>query len=214
MRPVAVFDLDGTLVRRDTFLPFLFHYGRRHWRLRASLTAPWWLAAYAGRLIPDFAAKERLLTSFLAGECLADIAAHAEWFCERWVARRLHPLAMARLDEHRRSGHRTILLSASPSVYVEAVARFLGIEEAVSTRVRSENGRCLGTLDGGNCKGAAKLCRLQEYLGVEETPDDSHAYGDSTHDLPVLRWVQHGFLVRRRSIVAVERSPLAPVPAP
>ena len=37
--PLAVFDLDGTLVRGDSFLPFLLSYAWRYRRFRPLLTA-------------------------------------------------------------------------------------------------------------------------------------------------------------------------------
>ena len=49
-----------------------------------------------------------------------------------------------------------------------------------------------------NCKGAAKLVRLQEHLGCDRWAAESYAYGDRPHDLAVLRWAAAGFLVTRR----------------
>lgn len=200
-RPLAIFDLDGTLTRRDTFLPFLISFGRRHRRYGSLARLPWTVGAYACRLLPDYAAKERLLISFLENVPSEVVGDHAAWFCRHWLPRHRHPVGMRLLQEHQAAGHRTLLLSASPDVYVRCIGSTLGIDEVVCTRTCVQNGRCLGTLDGSNCKGAFKLQLLQQHLGTTVAPESSYAYGDSRHDQPVLEWVRHGTWIHRaRSI--------------
>jgi phosphatidylglycerophosphatase C len=197
-RPLAVFDLDGTLTARDTFLPFLVSYARRRRRLRPLLTLPVYLGLYACRVLSDRAAKERVLVSFLRGRCRREVADHADWFARTWVPPRLRPDVLGKLREHQRSGHRVVLLSASPDVYVPAIARELGIDEVICTQVACDGATWAGALAGPNCKGAAKLARLQEYLGCERWGGESYAYGDRPHDLAVLRWAGAGYLFTRR----------------
>ena len=197
-RPLAVFDLDGTLVSRDTFLPFLLAFAWKRRRMRPLLTLPVYLGLYACRLLSDRAAKERILVSFLRGHAKRETAEDAAWFARTWVPPRLRQDVVSKLREHQRSGHRVVLLSASPDVYVPAIARELGITEVVCTRVAGDNTTWDGALVGGNCKGAAKLDRLREYLGCDRWAAESFAYGDRPHDLPVLRWAESGFLFTRR----------------
>ena len=196
-RPLAVFDLDGTLVRGDTFLPFVVGYARARRRVRPLVTLPVWVGLYAARVMPDHRAKQRVLVSFFRGEGRAAVAEFADRFAEAWVRPRLHGPVFDRLTEHLTSGHRVVLLSASPDLYVEAIARELGIPEVVCTRVRGTADAWDGSLDGANCKGAEKLARLRAHLGSDGWPGESFAYGDSRSDLPVLKWATHGFLVRR-----------------
>ena len=195
-RPVAVFDLDGTLVRRDTFLPFVFGYG---WRRRrpGTMLIPIDLALYGSGVLPAGVAKGRVLRRVLRGETPAEVERAAEAFAEQWVPARLVPATAGRLEHHAGAGHRLILLTASPVAYAAAIARRLGIPEVIGTEVGFDGGRCTGAIVGENCRGPAKLARLQEYLGTEISPAGSFAYGDSRHDLPVLQWVAHGFLLRR-----------------
>lgn len=195
---LAVFDLDGTLVRGDSFLPFVVGYARSQRRLRPLLTLPVWVGLYAAKLLPDHRAKQRVMVSFFRGAPRAAVADYAAKFCERWVRPRLHEPVLEQLTWHLSAGHRVILLSASPDLYVEAVGRWLGINEVICTRVRSTPECWDGVLDGPNCKGAEKLARLRGYLAADSWPSESFAYGDSTSDLPVLRWATHGFLVSRR----------------
>lgn len=192
---LAVFDLDGTLVAGDTFLPFLFSYAigrRRPWPL---FVLPMHLALYACRLRSAKATKERLMIALFRDEPMTSIAWHADRFYDHWVRRRLRPGILRLLQEHRDAGHQVILLSASPDLYVRAIARRLGIEHVICTRVAVGDGLCDGRIVGPNCKGEAKVEMLKEALGIERPPSGSYAYGDSQSDLPILEWVEHGYLV-------------------
>jgi phosphatidylglycerophosphatase C len=198
LRPLAVFDLDGTLVARDTFLPFLVSYALKRRLFRPLLTLPAYLLLYACRLLSDRAAKERVLVSFLRGQRKLDVAAHAEWFSRTWVLPRLRADVVGKLRQRQQAGHRVILLSASPEVYVPAIARELGITEVICTEVAGDEDIWNGKLAGPNCKGTAKLGRLCEYLGSDRRRAESYAYGDRPHDLAVLRWAEAGYLFTRR----------------
>jgi phosphatidylglycerophosphatase C len=206
-RPLAVFDLDGTLVRGDTFLPFLVSYAWRHRRWRPLLTLPFWLALYACRILPDFAAKQRVLIAFLRGQPRAKVDRHAEWFCQSWVRPRLREHVIERLQAHQKAGDRVILLSASPDPYVPAIGRMLGIEEVLCTRVVKDGDDWEGTLLGENCKGEGKVRRMAEYLKSQSAPANSWAYGDSPSDLPLLGWVSNGAMVRRGELMTLAGDP-------
>jgi phosphatidylglycerophosphatase C len=204
---LAVFDLDGTLIRGDSFLPFLISYAGRRRRPWPMIVLPFYLALYACRILSDRDAKERLIGAFFREEPFERIAAHSERFCSVWIQNRLRDDSLKKLREHQAAGHRVILVSASPDLFVPQVARLLGINDIVCTRVLFENGYCSGTLTGPNCKGENKVLLLQEYLGIKAPPDHSYGYGDSRSDFPLLRWVRQGYLVRRRGI-----NPIGPEP--
>lgn len=196
VRAVAIFDLDGTLTTRSTFLPYLIWWGLRNRRFSALCLLPFRLAAYVAGLVKDSVLKEQLMVSFLGGVSQEQLKKHTEWFCKSWLPRHVHPVGMEHLEQHRRRGDRIILLSASPDIYVTAVGDALGIHEIICTQVTLQNGNCVGTIRGENCKGPAKLTRITELLG-DNSSAESFAYGDSRHDLPILSWATEGRLIRR-----------------
>jgi phosphatidylglycerophosphatase C len=196
LRPLAVFDLDGTLVRGECMMPFLVSYTRRHrWSALPGMLAD--VGLYATGVLSARNAKERAVRRVLGGQCKSRIDEFAVEFCRRWVDKRLHPVGIPLLRRHQELGHRIILLSASPSVYVPAIARHLGVEETVCTCVRFEGDSCVGDIIGDNCKGPAKVERLAEYL-ADSRWSESYAYGDSPSDAYILSWADHPFLVTRR----------------
>jgi phosphatidylglycerophosphatase C len=192
---LAVFDLDGTLVDRDTLVPFLVTYSVKHFRLWALLTLLPTILIYCLRLQSARAAKQVLLRSCFRGQSRERVRTHASWFANVWISKHLRQDVVMKLRNHQREAHRVILLSASPDLYLTEIAQFLGIDEVVCTRTTVVNGVCAGTICGNNCKGEDKLLALKQYLGMENSPSGSVAYGDSSSDRYVLGWVQRGIYV-------------------
>ena len=67
---VAAFDFDGTLTKRDTFMPFLARGLGWPRFLLALLKCSPWLAAFAMRLTPNHVAKQKLMRVTLKGKTI------------------------------------------------------------------------------------------------------------------------------------------------
>lgn len=195
VRRIAVFDLDETLTRRDTYLPFLIGYARRHphrWlhvlRLPFTLLAVWrwrdraWL-------------KERFLLAFIGGEPRARVEAWATAFAERLALWGLRERGVTQLREHQRAGDRVLLASASFDIYVNDLGRRLGLTEVIASKVRWDGHDRVYGLDGTNCKSHEKLAQIKSRLGDEASGEGVVAYSDSHADLPLLTWAERGVAV-------------------
>ena len=70
-----------------------------------------------------------------------------------------------RHDWHRQAGHRVVIVSASPTVYLDAAGRRLGVDAVLATELEvGADGRLTGRLAGPNCRGEEKVKRLQAWL--------------------------------------------------
>ena len=95
---LAVFDLDGTLTRRDTLLPYAVAFLRRHpgRLLRLPALALRLLSALAsGKGRDDL--KGLVIVGIFAGASRAEIEAHTARFVARLLQSGLRPEAVARL---------------------------------------------------------------------------------------------------------------------
>lgn len=197
-RPLAAFDLDGTLTRRDTLMPFLLRVIGRERTYRALLASSLPLARAAALGGPHRdRAKAVVLQRVFGGLSWAALAEAAESFADDVVARALHPGMRARVDWHREQGHELVLVSASPELYVTPIGRRLGFDAVLATRLEVDaDGRLTGRILGTNCRGPEKVVRLQEWRGGDLVV--AYAYGDSAGDREMLALATTGVKLRRR----------------
>lgn len=197
--PVAAFDVDGTLTTRDCVVPFLGRFGRRSSVLvRALAHAPRSLVALARRDRDGLRAAATAVV--LGGIAVDDLEREAEAFAATVVGERLRPDTTARLAWHRDRGHRVVLVSASYEVYVTHLARALGAEAVLATRLEiGADRRCTGLLVGRNCRADEKVARLASWLrdaGLARDEIVLWAYGDSAGDRELLAYADHPVWVR------------------
>jgi len=189
-RRVAVFDLDGTISRRDLFLVFLMQAMRRLGPARKLRTAllPLHTLRFGLRSITNAELKAAFLDAILGGRQRSTLAALAADFAARSLDREVKPAALLAMQRHRQAGDALLLASASLDLYVEPIASRLGFDAVVSTRVAwTAEGRLAGSLDGSNLRGAPKLAAVRAVL-TERFPSaqDFVAYSDHESDIPLL----------------------------
>ncbi|WP_447920799.1 HAD-IB family hydrolase [Achromobacter aegrifaciens] len=185
---VAAFDFDGTLTYRDTLIPFLARVSFFKLLLGLALVSPALARLMSGKAGNDHGmacregAKQRLCRVVLRGRQRADLTALAV----RWTPGiALRPDMLARLRTHQESGHRVVIVSASPDVYLDEVARRLGVE-LICTGLETSEGRLTGRFSTANCWGPEKVARLVSRFGPV-SDYELHAYGDSSGDAWLLQ---------------------------
>ena len=189
---VAAFDFDGTITRRDTFLPFLQAVAGKRRYLQQMLALSPGLLAYLLGIINNHAVKNRLLAQFLRGNEVGDVDRLARSFAAGRLQQFVRPSALARLRWHQQQGHRCVIVSASLECYLRPWSEATGGLEVVGSRLASDNGMYTGELLGQNCYGAEKVSRLNDLLGARETYT-LYAYGDSKGDRELLAWADHAY---------------------
>jgi len=185
---LAIFDIDGTLVRGST--------ERRFWRylVARGRQGPRQILAHALfllRFLPtygiDVARKNK---AYLRNLEAADVRALAEAFVATEILPRLFAPALQRLQQHRRRGDTVVLLSGTLEPIAQALADAVGAHNVCATVCSQRDGRYLASPPEVHPFGRAKL-HLAVQLAAELGYDLSHAaaYGDSRHDLHLLQAV-------------------------
>jgi len=192
---LAVFDLDGTITRHDTLLPYLAGYVLRHpWRLPRLLLILRALARYPFRRERGIL-KGVLIHAALGGLTRPQLAAWSAQFVPRLLRSGLYREALDAIAQHRAHADRLVLMSASTELYVPLIAQALGFDESVCTRLAwRDDGRLDGHLATTNCRGEEKR-RCLAALIARDAPTHVVAYGNAASDLPHLRLASQGFLV-------------------
>jgi phosphatidylglycerophosphatase C len=197
---VAAFDLDGTLTHGGSVFKWLATVGGRVNALRTvAKMAPrlGWAAIKGGSTANS--TKEALFAAMLRGLPLEQVAEASRSFAEHHVAKKLRTDTKARLDWHLAKGHRVVLVSASPELYVHRVGELVGAHGVIATRLAVDpSGLLTGRYDGKNCRGTEKFSRTTSWmraeglLGSSEQAPTLWAYGNSRGDLRLLRAADHG----------------------
>jgi HAD superfamily phosphoserine phosphatase-like hydrolase len=213
VRKVAIYDLDGTVLRRATFTPFLFFAARRHepWRM---LLAPAWFSAmglYKLGLFDRRTLKQFGLRLFLGRRMThSRLEAISEAFADHAAAMWPAPGAMRAMAADRAEGATLVLATAAMEFYAGGIARRLGFDHVLASRnvpLSTHPSACL--IEGENCYGAEKPMRvtaLFEELGWSRAECMVSFYTDSVSDAPLLDWADVAVLVnagpRARRIAA------------
>lgn len=193
---LAVFDLDGTITRHDTLARYVLGLLlRKHpWRLPALLLVLPALLRFALGRLDRGGLKSAFIRATLGGCRREEIEAWTALFVGDLIARGLFPPALAAIAAHSRAGDHLVLMSASPDLYVPAIASALGFAEFICTGLRWDGERLNGALTTANRRGEEKARCLEalraRYPGVEVV-----AYGNAASDLPHLKLVERGVLV-------------------
>ncbi|RQS61827.1 HAD family hydrolase [Burkholderia sp. Bp8963] len=180
-RIVAAFDFDGTITTSDSFRHFVrYAIGTPRFAWAGLRALPWIVAMKAGWLSRGDAKAK--FAWFALGPMRADALEDvARRFVDGDLPRLVRPEMLERVREHRARGHEVVLVSASPSLYLEKWAKAAGFDAVLATRLAFERGAFAGRLDGENCWGPQKVVRLRAWWG-DRPPSTLFAYGDSRGD--------------------------------
>lgn len=180
---LALFDFDGTITDRDSMLDFImFGIGLRGFCAGFISLLPA-LALYKLRIIPNFKAKEIVLTKFFRGWDIERFDQIAASYSEK-IPRIVRRTAMEKLRWHKLSGHTVVVVSASIEHYLKYWCAREGFE-VIATRLEVHAGALTGRLSGKNCHGYEKVRRIRERFDLESY-DLIYAYGDSSGDKEML----------------------------
>ncbi|WP_456846445.1 HAD-IB family hydrolase [Cellulomonas sp. P5_C6] len=180
-RRLVVWDLDRTLTRSDTLVPFLRAVAGSAWpRVTAQVASD--VAVHGGSRAQ---LKDALLRRTLAGRSVRKVDVVANAFARWIVAEGCRADALARWDWHLRCGDTLALASASLALYVRPVADLLGTDLVIATELAADRGLLTGERATPNCRGGEKARRIGALVD-ELRPDTVWAYSDSASDRAML----------------------------
>ena len=190
---LAIFDLDDTLIDGNSPSLWTAHLADLGWLDRESFIPR------EQELVALYAALQVSLEDYFAfslqplvGRTPAEVDYIAGPFVEEVIEPLIHSDAMRCVARHRAAGERILIISATPSFLVRAIAERLGIEDVLGTDLELQHGHYSGRISGIPTAREGKIQRLAQWLEAEgETLVGAHFYSDSRNDLPLLCHVEH-----------------------
>jgi HAD superfamily hydrolase (TIGR01490 family) len=190
----AFFDLDKTVIAKSSALAFGRHFyasGLINRRAMIKSTYAQFVYALGGADDEQMARMRDELARMVTGWDVAQV--------QSIVAEALHDLidplvydeAATLIEAHHAEGDDVVIVSSSGEEVVGPIGQLLRADRVIATRMVIEAGRYTGDVEfyaAGPHKAEAirELARVQGYDLA-----DSHAYGDSISDLPMLQAVGH-----------------------
>jgi HAD superfamily hydrolase (TIGR01490 family) len=193
MQPLAIFDLDNTLLNGDSdhaWGEFLCRKGvvdAEEYRKAND----YFYEQYKSGSMNIFEFLEFALRPLAANsnETLAEW--HAE-FMKDVIQPMMLPKAAALLNKHRDAGEHLMIITATNRFVTGPIAKQLGVDTIIATDPEMLDGKYTGKVAGTPCFQAGKVERLNTWLAENgATLEGSSFYSDSINDLPLLEKVDH-----------------------
>ncbi len=197
MARAALFDMDRTLIRRETaslYVRYQRDRGEAGWRDSARVSL--WVLQYTFGIIdaPDVAAR---VFRQLAGTHETVFSARADDWFRLHVEPHVADLGRVAVEAHRRRGDVLAIVTGATPYTTRPLARLLGIEHVVASELEvDDGGRFTGRPSLPLCYGAGKIqraARLAESSAFRL--EESTFYSDSFTDLPLLEHVAEPVVV-------------------
>ena len=188
----AFFDLDKTVIAKASMVAF----GRPLYR-QGLISRRLLVRALYGQLVymhlgANEAKLDRMRESVLAltkGWDQARVSSIVREALTDVVEPIIYDEALELIEEHKAAGRKVYIVSASPEEIVAPLGEFLGVDAAIASRARVQDGRYTGEMElyayGPNKAAAMRRVAAEENIDLLR----SWAYSDSATDIPMLETV-------------------------
>jgi HAD superfamily hydrolase (TIGR01490 family) len=186
-RTGAFFDFDGTVINGYSALAMMEHRARRREvsPLEMARLLIVGLEATVGR--SDFEQFMRVGVQAFRGRDAGDLDEMGERLLRTVLGGTLYPEAWRLVAAHRERGHRVVIASSALSFQIEPLARELGIEDVLCTRLAETDGVLTGEVDGSILWGPAKAAAVRSFARAQRLDlTKSFAYGNGAEDVDFL----------------------------
>jgi len=188
---LALFDFDGTITTDDSLIKFIrFVVGDAKTLWGMILLSPM-LTAYKLKLIPNYKAKQYMLSYYFKGMNEEKFMQVANEYSLNHISTILRPEAMEKIAWHKEQGHKIVIVSASIECWLKPWCDKNDLD-LIATKLEIKDGIVTGKFLTKNCYGIEKANRVNESYDLSEY-DHIYGYGDSRGDKELLELADESF---------------------
>lgn len=191
-RPLAIFDLDNTLIGGDSdylWMEFLIE----------QQVMPADFIQETKAFYRDYEEGNLDIERFMLFQLapLASTPIHSlERLREEFLRRRIEPILLKKgqelIERHRRDGNDILIITATNRFVTEPIAGLLGVSQLIAIDLEVREGCFTGRSRGVPSFREGKVVRLKQWLSERgRAPSETWFYSDSLNDLPLLEWVDY-----------------------
>lgn len=188
---LALFDFDGTITTKDTFIEFLKYYkGASFFYFSVILFSPI-LVLYKMGIVSNTIAKQVLFSFYFKGIPQTSFELLCQEFTKDVVNGIIKPVALKKIQDHQEKGHRVIIVSAGIHETINYWADMNNVE-LLATEPAVKEKYLTGHFSTLNCYGIEKVNRIKKYVDITKY-NSIFAYGDSKGDKQMLELANYPF---------------------
>ena len=182
---IAFFDFDGTITTHDSLIGFIrFVFGDIKFLAGLAILSPM-LMLYKLKLIPNYQAKQMMLSYFFKGMHQKQFENTAYNYSINEIPKIVRSQAMEKIKWHQDQGDHIVVVSASIECWLKAWCAENSFD-LIATILKFENEIITGKLLTKNCYGIEKVNRIKDKYDLQQY-DSIFAYGDSQGDTEMLQ---------------------------
>lgn len=184
---IAFFDVDGTLLNQNSGKVLVYEAFKAGKMPRRDLYSGLCLSVLHKLSLMNPLAIIRKMAHWVTGLPEKVLQEFAEEVFNNHIQSLIRSEVPSELQLHKTRDAELVILSSAIAEICTPVARHLGMDAVISSKLEVRDGFYTGHPEGAFCIGAEKLRRLDEYCSTKGySLGQVYFYGDSISDLPAL----------------------------
>lgn len=164
---LALFDFDGTLTKKDSFVSFFsFVNGRRSFLIKSLPLIPSILGYYL-KIVSGHQLKERYLRRLVVNKTVEEFRLHSKKYAEEVAPGIMNETILQALLEFQKQNFRCIVVSASMDIWLDEWAEKNNVE-VICTKSEIQDNKYTGRLSTPDCVKGEKVKRIQAHLQLSD----------------------------------------------
>lgn len=190
MSKTAFFDLDKTILKIDSIIPFLKFYLKKRPKviIYYILSIPY-LILFLLHIIDNNKLK-RFICRIFKDETVESLSKIGSEFANNIIPNLYYKDAIEEIKKLKEEEYELVLITASFYFYAEYIAKNLGFNKCIGTELWRFRNKYTGYMYGKNCYGMEKRFRLLTEGYYEKKNEEKIAYSDSISDIPMLEFAK------------------------
>ncbi|RUO34090.1 HAD family hydrolase [Aliidiomarina soli] len=181
---LALFDFDGTVTTHETMPVFIkLSVGKRRLVFGHLILAPLILGFKLG-FVSGVVIRRVIVRLAYSRVPIVRLERSGHQFAEQYLSASLRPEAMERINWHKDSGHKVVIVSGGLDIYLAPWCQKHGLD-LICSSLEHREGLLTGKYDGEQCVLSEKVRRVHERYDLDSF-ESIYAYGDTLEDKDML----------------------------
>lgn len=187
MNELVIFDIDNTLVKgqsQNILLDYLYRKGLigKIYFLKIYI----WFILYKTGIVENPKKVLEYAIKFIAGRRVEEIKRIIDEFVDMELKNYFFDGAIKKINEHKKTGAKIILVSNAIDILVQEIANYLGVNEYIASKLEIKDNKYTGRLEGSLAYGDNKLEKVKSFLASKNDLSLNNAWVYTNHHSDII----------------------------